>query len=311
MPMYGYLRLVTLTLMVLISAIGVFSQKIQTTRSIRQATPETEANLVSTGLVISQVYGGAGCGTSGCLKNDYIELYNQGTTAIDVTGWSVQYSSQFGSTWSVTALTSVMIRPGQFYLVAERFDANGGSSIPTPDATGTIDLSPFSGKVALVNSTTALSGSCPVAPTSVVDFLGYSGSASCWEGVSPGPGGGLLTAATRVGVDTDNNTPDFAGMTPRPHSSLSPTAAPVSLTGRLMTSDGRGIPNTTVTIAGGELGPRSTRTSLTGYYRFDGLESATTYVVSVQSRRYSFTNAARPVTLMDDLVSFDFIAEQQ
>jgi hypothetical protein len=33
--------------------------------------------------VISQVYGGAGCGTAGCstYKNDYIELFNLGSSA--------------------------------------------------------------------------------------------------------------------------------------------------------------------------------------------------------------------------------------
>ena len=66
-----------------------------------------------------------------------------------------------------------------------------------------------------------------------------------------------------------------------------------------------------MTIAGGESGPRSTRTSVAGYYRFDGLEPAATYIVSVQSRRYSFAASARVVTLMDDLASFDFIADPE
>ena len=170
----------------------------------------------------------------------------------------------------------------------------------------------IAGKVALLNTTTALSGTCPTS-ANIIDFVGYGVTATCNEGGvgANAPQPTTNTADIRKGLDTDNNAADFALGSPNPHNSLTPTAAPVSLTGRLMTSDGRGIPNTTVTIAGGELGPRSTRTSLTGYYRFEGLESATTYVVSVQSRRYSFTNAVRPVTLMDDLASFDFIADPQ
>lgn len=41
-------------------------------------TPDARAQVV-----ISQVYGGAGCGTAGCstYKNDYIELFNRGTTS--------------------------------------------------------------------------------------------------------------------------------------------------------------------------------------------------------------------------------------
>jgi len=93
---------------------------------------------------------------------------------------------------------------------------------------------------------------------------------------------------------------------------LAPTAAPVSVEGRVTDADGRGIPNAAVTIAGGVPGKAtSTRTSLTGHYRFDGLEPAGTYIVSVRSRRYRFAAAARVVTLMDDLVGVDFMAEPE
>ena len=47
---------------------------------------------VSPNIVISQIYGGAGCGTSGCstYKNDFIELFNRGGSSVSVNGWSVQ-----------------------------------------------------------------------------------------------------------------------------------------------------------------------------------------------------------------------------
>ncbi|MCA1553532.1 MAG: lamin tail domain-containing protein, partial [Chloroflexi bacterium] len=55
----------------------------------------TPAQAVSTTVVISQVYGGAGCGTAGCstYKNDYIELFNRGTSSQSLNGWSVQYAA--------------------------------------------------------------------------------------------------------------------------------------------------------------------------------------------------------------------------
>src|SRR5690348_1749203 len=61
---------------------------------------------VSTTVVISQVYGGAGCGTAGCstYKNDYIELFNRGAGAVSVNGWSVQYAAATGTAWQVTNL---------------------------------------------------------------------------------------------------------------------------------------------------------------------------------------------------------------
>src|SRR5439155_12730872 len=101
-------------------------------------------------LVIRQVYGGAGCGTAGCstYKNDFIEVFNPTSTGVSVNGWSVQYASFSGSTWSVTNLTNVTIPAGGYYLVAESFNANGVNTLPTADATGTIAMSATTGKVA-------------------------------------------------------------------------------------------------------------------------------------------------------------------
>ena len=40
-------------------------------------------------VVISQVYGGGG-NSGATLKNDFIEIFNRGSAAVDVTGWPVQ-----------------------------------------------------------------------------------------------------------------------------------------------------------------------------------------------------------------------------
>lgn len=50
-------------------------------------------------VVISQIYGGAGCGTAGCstYKNDYIELHNNGSSGVNINGWAVQYASATGT----------------------------------------------------------------------------------------------------------------------------------------------------------------------------------------------------------------------
>mgnify|MGYP001132758686 CR=1 FL=1 len=46
----------------------------------------------SPNIVISQVYGGGG-NTGATYKNDFIELFNRGAAAVDVTGWTIQYLS--------------------------------------------------------------------------------------------------------------------------------------------------------------------------------------------------------------------------
>ena len=54
------------------------------------------AQAVSPDIVISQVYGGGG--NSGApLRNDYIELFNRGTTSVSLSGMSVQYASATGT----------------------------------------------------------------------------------------------------------------------------------------------------------------------------------------------------------------------
>jgi len=175
-------------------------------------------------LVISQVYGGGG-NSGATLKNDFIELFNAGSTAVNVSGWSVQYASSTGTTWQVTALTNVSIQPGQYYLVQQAQGAGGTVNLPAPDATGTIPMSATNGKVALVNVTTALSGACP-ASAAIVDLIGF-GSANCSE-TAPAPVLSNTTAALRAGngcTDTDNNSADFATGAPTPRNTASPLNA--------------------------------------------------------------------------------------
>ena len=144
-------------------------------------------------IVISQVYGGGG--NSGApYHNDYIEVFNRGNTTVSITGWSVQYASSAGSTWQATALTSVSLAPGQYYLIQEAAGAGGGATLPTPDVIGTIAMSATAGKVALLNTTTLLAGACPTGPQ-IQDFVGY-GAANCSE-TSPTAALSNITAALR------------------------------------------------------------------------------------------------------------------
>ncbi|MGH8056318.1 MAG: lamin tail domain-containing protein, partial [Candidatus Entotheonellia bacterium] len=75
------------------------------------------AEALSANIVISQVYGGGG-NSGATLKNDFIELFNRGTTSVDVSGWSVQYAATTGTNWQRTNLSGT-IPPGGYYLVKE------------------------------------------------------------------------------------------------------------------------------------------------------------------------------------------------
>lgn len=179
------------------------------------------AMAASQDVVISQVYGGGG-NTGTTWKNDFIELHNRGASAITLNGWSVQYASAAGTTWQVTNLGNVTLQPGQFYLIQEAQGVGGTQSLPTPDATGTIAMSSTTGKVALVTSTTALSGACPT--TGVKDLIGF-GTANCSE-TSPTAALSSTTAALRNAggngcTDTDSNSSDFTIGTPNPRNTAS------------------------------------------------------------------------------------------
>src|SRR5438128_3579467 len=191
------------------------------------------ARMVSSTLVISQVYGGGG-NSGATLRNDFIELYNRGNTTVALTGWSVQYSSAAGGSWQVTALNG-SLDPGQYYLIQEAQGAGGTTNLPAPNATGTIAMSATAGKVALVNAGGALSGTCPVG-ANIIDFVGYGTGASganCFEGAAAAPTLSNTTANLRGGagsVDTDNNNLDFATGTPNPRNSTPPPPPPPVMT---------------------------------------------------------------------------------
>lgn len=200
-------------------------------------------------IVISQVYGGGG-NSSAPYKNDFIELYNRGTLTVDVTGWSVQYASSTGSSWQVTALSG-SIQSGKYYLVQEAAGtscsgAPCGAALPVPNATGSIPMAAGSGKVALVNNSTAFTVACP---TGVIDFVGY-GSANCSE-TAPTLALSNITAALRNGngtVDTGNNLSDFTVGAPNPRNTPPLDAAP-SVASTVPANGGSGVAlNTNITI---------------------------------------------------------------
>ena len=71
-------------------------------------------------VVISQVYG-AGGNSGATLRSDYIELHNNGTTAVNLSAWSVQYTSSAGTTWTRTNLTGSIAAGGYFLAAGTSF----------------------------------------------------------------------------------------------------------------------------------------------------------------------------------------------
>ena len=177
-----------------------------------------------TKVVISQVYGGGG-NSGAILRNDFIEIFNAGNQTIALTGWSVQYLTASGTgTWQATNLSG-SIAPGQYYLIQESGGGGGTTDLPAPDSSGNINLAATAGKVALVSLTTALTGSCPTS-ASILDVVGYGGTATCFEGAgpAPAPSSNNLQSALRNSngcSDTNNNATDFTAGAASPHNASS------------------------------------------------------------------------------------------
>ncbi|MET8414690.1 endonuclease/exonuclease/phosphatase family protein [Streptomyces sp. NPDC005134] len=171
--------------------------------------------------VISEVYGGGG-NSGATLTRDFIELANAGSSAYDLSGFSVQYlpgSPSAGSLWQVSALTGSVASGGR-YLVAQAAGTGGTVALPTPDATGTVAMSATSGTVALVSGTTPLTcktaADC-AADTRIVDLVGY-GSAVVREGSGPVTGTSATASVARAAslADTDDNAADLSAGAPTP-----------------------------------------------------------------------------------------------
>jgi predicted extracellular nuclease len=195
-------------------------------------TNDDPAPPVVSDVVISQVYGGGG-NSGATLTHDFIELFNRGTSPINISGWSVQYLSANGTgTWSITPLAGT-IAPGRYFLIQQAPGQGGTVALPAPDATGNLALGSTSGKVALQMNTTPIVGACPLSNTA--DLVGYGAAATCSETTPIDPSISNTTAALRKRggcFDTNNNDADFSVGNPAPRNSASAanSCTPAALT---------------------------------------------------------------------------------
>ncbi|HEX8398140.1 MAG TPA: carboxypeptidase regulatory-like domain-containing protein [Pyrinomonadaceae bacterium] len=106
-------------------------------------------------------------------------------------------------------------------------------------------------------------------------------------------------------TDSDNNGVAACekGSTER---ASAPTAASVSVTGRVLSSSGRGIANAVVAMTDPGGNTRFARTSTFGYYRFDDVQVSGTYIFTVSGKRYEFAATVRTIT--EETNNLNFVA---
>jgi len=90
---------------------------------------------------------------------------------------------------------------------------------------------------------------------------------------------------------------------------FAPTAANVSISGRVTTASGVGIGGIRLALAAANGSVRFARTSPFGYYRFDDVEAGNSYVITAfNSKRYTLAEPTRFVSASDSITDVDFVA---
>jgi len=89
-----------------------------------------------------------------------------------------------------------------------------------------------------------------------------------------------------------------------------PSSADAIISGRALTTAGRGIANVRMELT--DLSTGTVRYAMTnpfGYYTFEEVPVATLYMVRASHKRYTFFDNDRTITLEDNLTGLDFVAE--
>lgn len=90
---------------------------------------------------------------------------------------------------------------------------------------------------------------------------------------------------------------------------LAPTAASVSVSGRVRTANGIGISSARVTLIAPNGESRYSGTSTFGYYHFNDVPVGNTYIISVSSKRYSFSQPTVVQSVLEEISNLDFVAD--
>ena len=114
--------------------------------------------------------------------------------------------------------------------------------------------------------------------------------------------GGISVNGLHIRATSDGNTYDVVAATAESHLdclSTVPTAAPVTVSGRVVTQTGQGISNATVSLTDDEGNTFSAVTGGSGNFSIAEVPSGATYILNVTHKRYRFTSQV--IGLSDDL----------
>jgi hypothetical protein len=140
------------------------------------------AGSANAALYISQIYGGGGATSAAPLySNDWVQLYNDGSSAISLSGYSLQYASATNTTtFSLSHSLSGTIAANSYFLIQEGRGTGLAGTAADPVynlSLGGLNLAATSGKLALFN-TTATGASTIATSSNLIDLVGYGTTAN-------------------------------------------------------------------------------------------------------------------------------------
>lgn len=250
------------------------------------------ANVEASGIFVSVSAGnsGSGCSSVSSPPAIYAESFSVG--AISSTNTLASFSSRGPSTFYVPNLLKPNLSaPGVSVRSATNtsdtsFGTLSGTSMASPHLAGVVALL-WSARPALIGN---------IAQTRSI----LQGTANPAVTVStPQTCGG--TASTQI----PNNSFGY-GRVDALAAVTAPTAANVRVSGRVITTDGRGIRDAIVSLTGPNSPPIFARTNAFGFFTFDSVSAGETYVLTLASKRYTF--APRTVSVSDEISDLELIA---
>ena len=123
------------------------------------------------------------------------------------------------------------------------------------------------------------------------------------------------TSLTLSNVNASNDAGQSLAIPPTPPATVSgtvtinaPTAALVSVSGRVLTAQGRGIRNVVITMTDSSGNPRTATSTSFGYFRFENVMAGETYIFTATGKRFSFGENAQVHSITEDITDLVFVA---
>jgi hypothetical protein len=126
-------------------------------------------------------------------------------------------------------------------------------------------------------------------------------------GASPG-----TTPLTLTNVNASNDQAQSLAITGQSGiiAITAPTAAGISVSGRVITITGRGIRNVDMTMTDARGNKRYTQTSAFGYYRFENVAAGEIVVITAKAKRFRFNQSSIVRIVNEQISDADFVNEQ-